>query len=134
VPTDLTRGFWEAASRRGLAVQRCSDCGLFLHPPVPVCSGCYSGDLGFEPVSGFGTIHSYTVMAEALVPGFEADVPLVVTAVELYEQEGLVVVSNLIGFEGTDVPIGAHVEVAFEGVPEGEYALPQFRLRDGQTA
>jgi uncharacterized OB-fold protein len=134
VPTDLTRGFWEAAARRVLAIQRCRDCAQWFHPPVPVCCRCHSEDLDFDAVSGLGTIHSYTVMAEALVPGFETDVPLVVAVVELYEQDGLVLVSNLIGFEGTDVPVGAHVEVAFEEPQDGEFMLPQFRLRDGAAA
>jgi uncharacterized OB-fold protein len=134
VPTDLTRGFWEAASRRVLGIQRCRECGLWFHPPVPVCSRCHSQDLGFEPVSGLGTVYSSTVMTEALVPGFEADVPLVVAAVELYEQEGLVVVSNLIGFDGVEAPVGAHVEVTFEELPDDAYVLPQFRLRDGAAA
>lgn len=129
VPTELTNRFWEAAARRELGIQRCDGCGLWFHPPVPVCTACYSEKLRFEPVSGLGTIHTYTVMTEALVPGFEAGVPLVVVAVELDEQEGLVVVSNLAGFDGTDVPIGARAEVTFEELPDG-IVLPQFRLRD----
>ncbi|MFF3372242.1 Zn-ribbon domain-containing OB-fold protein [Streptomyces sp. NPDC002680] len=129
VPTDLTRGFWEAASRRVLGIQRCRDCGRWFHPPVPVCSRCHSQELGFEPVDGLGTVYSYTAMTEALVPGFESDVPLVVAAVELREQEGLVVVANLLGFDEGEPSIGAHVEVTFEELPGGPYLLPQFRLR-----
>lgn len=130
VPTELTSGFWEAAERRELGIQRCRDCGLRFHPPVPVCSRCYSEKLGFDPVSGLGTIYAYTVMTEALVPGFETGVPLVVVAVELDEQEGLVVVSNLVGFDGVDVPIGARVELTFEEPADGGAVLPQFRMRE----
>jgi uncharacterized OB-fold protein len=97
-----------------------------------VCARCYSEELSFDLVSGFGTIYACTVMTEALVPGFETELPLIVVAVELDEQEGLVVVSNLIGFDGTDVPIGAHVEVAFEDLPDGD-VLPQFRVRHDVT-
>lgn len=134
VPTELASGFWEAASRRMLSIQRCRNCGHRFHPPVPVCSACYSEDLGFDPVSGLGTIYSYTVMTEALVPGFEAGVPLVVVAVELDEQEGLVVVSNLIGVDGAEVPIGARVEVTFEALPGNGGLLPQFRVREEAVA
>ncbi|WP_063824959.1 Zn-ribbon domain-containing OB-fold protein [Nocardia pseudovaccinii] len=130
VPTELTRGFWDAAARRVLSIQRCRNCGQRFHPPVPVCSRCHCEKLRFDPVSGLGTIYAYTVMTEALVPGFAAGIPLVVAAVELDEQEGLVVVSNLVDFGGTEVPIGARVEVAFEELPDGGGTLPQFRFRD----
>lgn len=134
VPTALTSGFWEAAARHELAIQRCRTCGRRFHPPVPVCSRCHSEELGFDPVSGLGTIYAYTVMTEALVPGFEAGLPVVVVAVELDEQEGLVVVSNLAGGDGSDAAIGARVEVAFEQLPDGGGVLPQFRVRDGAVA
>jgi uncharacterized OB-fold protein len=130
VPSELTSGFWAAAAQHVLSVQRCRDCGLRFHPPVPVCSRCYSEDLGFDPVSGSGVVHSFTVMTEALVPGFESVLPLVVVAVELVEQEGLVLVSNLVDLDGVEVPIGARVEVVFEDLPDDGGALPQFRLRD----
>jgi uncharacterized OB-fold protein len=94
-----------------------------------VCSRCYCEELGFDRVSGLGTIYAYTVMTEALVPGFESAVPLVIVAVELDEQEGLVVVSNLIDFEGTEVPVGARAEVTFDELQD-DGVLPQFRIRD----
>jgi uncharacterized OB-fold protein len=94
-----------------------------------VCSRCYCEELGFDRVSGLGTIYAYTVMTEALVPGFESAVPLVIVAVELDEQEGLVVVSNLVDFEGTEVPVGARVEVTFDELQD-DGVLPQFRIRD----
>ncbi|WP_154677270.1 Zn-ribbon domain-containing OB-fold protein [Parafrankia discariae] len=134
VPTRLTNGFWAAAARRELGIQRCRACGRRFHPPVPVCSRCHSEDLGFEPVSGRGTIHSLTVMTEALVPGFEPALPLIVVAVELDEQEGLVVVSNLVGDHGPGARIGARVEVAFERLPDDGGLLPQFRVGEGATA
>jgi uncharacterized OB-fold protein len=67
-------------------------------------------------------------MTEPLVPGFETALPLAVIAVELNEQEGLVVVSNLVGFNGADVEIGSRVQVTFEELPDGGGTLPQFEL------
>ncbi|MGF7234233.1 MAG: Zn-ribbon domain-containing OB-fold protein [Frankia sp.] len=141
MPTELTSGFWEAASRHELAIQRCRACGRWFHPPVPLCSRCHSEKLGFDPVSGLGTIYASTSTTESLVPGFEEHLPLVVVAVELDEQEGLVVVSNLVGGNGPDVPIngpdlsiGARVEVTFEQLPDGGGVLPQFRARPGASA
>lgn len=128
VPTELTREFWDAAAAHNFRVQRCTACRRWFHPPVPVCSRCHSDQLHYETVSGRGTINSYTVMVEPLVPGFEAAVPLAVVVVELEEQEHLVVVSNLVGFHGVDVEVGAAVEVTFEDLPNGGGTLPQFRL------
>ena len=128
VSSALTSGFWEAASRHELAIQRCGACGHWFHPPVPVCSNCYSEDLHFDTLSGEGTIYSFTVMTEDLVPGFESALPLTVVAVELDEQDGLVVVSNLMGVEPSEVRIGDRVRVTFEDLPDDEGSLPQFQL------
>jgi hypothetical protein len=81
--------------RRG--AQRASQLALLalgpaFPPPVPVRSRCYCEELAFVPVSGRGTIYSFTVMTDALVSGFEAVVPLTVIAVELEGQDGLIVV------------------------------------------
>jgi uncharacterized OB-fold protein len=126
IPSPLTEGFWAAASRHELAIQRCRGCKRWFHPPVPVCSRCHSEELDFEQAGGRGTIYAYTVMNDELVPGFESVVPLAVVVVELDEQEGLMVVSNLIGTEVSELRIGDRVQVTFEELPDGG-ALPQFR-------
>lgn len=130
VPTRLTAGFWEATARGELAIQRCGCCGLWFHPPVPVCSRCHGAELGFEPVSGSGTIYSCTVMTAGLDPRFEDAAPLLIVAVELDEQEGLVVVSNLTNASQAQARIGDRCEAVFEELPDGG-VLPQFRLSPG---
>ena len=130
IPSPLTEGFWEAASRHELAIQRCCRCRLWFHPPVPICSRCHCGELAFEQVSGRGTIYTYTVMHDDLVPGFESAMPLPIIAVELEEQADLVVVSNLVDARERTATIGELVEVTFEDLPDGG-ALPQFRPSDG---
>lgn len=127
LPTALTAGFWDAAARCELAIQRCGSCGLWSHPPVPVCPRCYGTALGFEPVSGSGTVYSYTVMMAGLDARFEEAAPLLVVAVELDEQDGLVVVSNLTNADHRQVQIGDRCEAVFEPLPDGA-VLPQFRL------
>ena len=72
---DLTRPFWEAAREHRLVIQRCQDCRHFNHPPRPVCTACHGAALAFEPVSGRGTIYSFSVMYQPNVAGFGDELP-----------------------------------------------------------
>jgi uncharacterized OB-fold protein len=124
-PSDLTQGFWDAAKDGRLAVQRCSSCGYYNHPPKPLCDRCLSPDLGFEDGSGNGTVWSYTVMHQKSVAGFEESVPYVTALVELDEQPMLLLVTNLPGVPPDSIRIGDRVHVTFEMLND-DIALPQF--------
>ena len=124
MPDDLTRPFWDAARERRLEIQRCSACGYYNHPPRPLCDACGSEDLAFEPVSGRGTVYSYTVMRQRNVKGFEDDVPYVNVIVELDEQPMLFMITYMPGSESDGVRIGQRVQVVYEE-REG-VVLPQF--------
>ncbi len=124
---DLSRPFWEAAKQHQLVVQRCRDCGCWNHPPRPACDACLSQKLAFEPVSGRGTIYSFTVMHQPSVAGFEEDLPYINILVELEEQPLLFMVSYVPFSERDRVGIGRRVVVCFEEV-SSEVTLPQFRL------
>jgi hypothetical protein len=124
---DLTRPFWEAAQQHQLVVQRCRACGYFNHPPRLVCDTCQSQQLAFEPVSGKGSIYSFSVMHQQNIAGFEEQVPYLNILVELDEQPRLFMVANLPGSERESIKIGRRVEVYFEKIDE-EISLPQFRV------
>ena len=128
--TDLTRPFWDAARQGTLAIQRCRDCAYFNHPPRAACDRCLSDALAFDPVSGLGTIWSFTVNHQKSVAGFEASVPYLTALVELDEQPMLLLVTNLPGASATSAHIGQRVSVAFEplGHREDGLVLPQFVL------
>jgi hypothetical protein len=123
----LSRPFWEAAKNQQLVIQHCQDCGYFNHPPRPACDACQSQQLAFEPVSGRGTIYSFSVMHQPNIAGFEHEIPYVNIFVELDEQPLLFLVSYLPGSEREKVRIGGRVEVYFEKV-DADITLPQFRL------
>ncbi len=128
-PDARTAGFWEAAARHELAVQRCTNCGWLSYPPDVVCSNCLDLERSFrwEPVSGRGTLRSWTVVRTAFLPGFAPYVPYVVAAVELEEQAGLRIVARLIG--GPDAPLayGAAIQTQFDDAAPG-VAIPVFTL------
>ena len=63
-------------------------------------------------MSGDATLHTYTVNHQAWIPGF--DPPYLVAIVELPEQEGLRLTTNLVNVDVDDVRIGMPVRVTFE--------------------
>ncbi len=125
-PDEITQPFWEAAKERRLVVQRCITCNYYNHPPRTVCDACLSQELRFEPVSGRGRIHTFTVMHQRDVPGFESEAPFINIVVELEEQPMLLMVSNLAISERERVHIGAPVMVEFED--RDCVIVPQFRI------
>jgi uncharacterized OB-fold protein len=74
-------------------------------------------------VSGRGTVFSYCVMHLPLVAGFEP--PYVVADIELAEQSGLRITTNILNCPLGDIRIGMPVTVTFEDREPG-VALPQF--------
>jgi uncharacterized OB-fold protein len=127
VPDDLTRPFWEGAKERRLVVQRCGACGYYNHPPRNVCDACLSQELRYEAVSGLGRIHTFTVMHQRDVPGFESEAPFINIVVELNEQPMLLMVSNLPISDGDRIRIDAAVKVDFEDRGNG-VIVPLFRI------
>jgi len=127
IPDEITRPFWEAAKEQRLVIQRCATCSYYNHPPRNVCDACLSPELRFEPVSGRGRIHTFTVMHQRDVPGFESEAPFISIVVELEEQPMLLMVSNLPISERERVRIGLPVTVDFED-RGGSVIVPQFRI------
>jgi uncharacterized protein len=74
-------------------------------------------------MSGRGTVFSYCVMHLPLVAGFVP--PYLVVEVELEEQRGLRVTTNILNCPIDGVRIGMAVKVTFED-REGGFSLPQF--------
>lgn len=129
VPDDRSAGFWEAAARHELVMQRCTACGKLAYPPVSVCLRCHSTDQAFryDPVSGTGKVRTWTVMRQAFLPGFRGDVPYVVAEIELDDQEDLRMVAQVVGAKDTDMRIGTRVTVVFDDVADG-VAVPHFTV------
>jgi uncharacterized OB-fold protein len=121
VVTDDSQTFWEAASDHRLVAQRCSACGRFRHPPRPMCPECHSIDDDTVELSGTGTVYSYAILHHPQHPAFSY--PVVAVLVDL--DEGVRIVSNLVGVGPGDVAIGMRVRVTFEAT-EHDMAVPVF--------
>src|SRR3954468_3315097 len=122
--------FWLAARDGRLDIQACSACGVFRHPPRPVCAQCGSTECEWRTVSGRGEVWSYTTIHPPTLPAFADRVPYVALVVRL--DEGPFLVSTLARASAEAPPIGAPVEVEFERVDD-ELTLPLFRLSDAAT-
>jgi uncharacterized protein len=114
--------FFAGARDGRLLIQRCGGCGALQHPPTPVCPACGSFDRGVVEASGRGRVHSFVVNHHPQVPGFTY--PLVVAVVDL--EEGVRLITNVVGVDPADVRIGMAVEVELVPVDD-ELTLPMFR-------
>jgi uncharacterized protein len=104
--------FWVAGADGELRIMRCQSCRYWIHPPSEICPNCLGRQLAPEAVSGDGTLFSFAVNHQ--VADTRVEVPYVVALVELPEQEGLRLVSNLVNCEIADATVGMPVRVQFE--------------------
>jgi uncharacterized OB-fold protein len=121
--TPEMKPFFDAAKRRQLVVQRCTQCGTYRFPAREICSNCLSRAAEWVPVSGEGEVFSYNIMHQVYHPGFADEVPYAVVVIKL--KEGAKMNSNLVGVEPHDIKIGMPVRVVFEDISE-EVTLPKF--------
>ena len=122
-----TKAFWEACREGRLAMLRCQACRWIIHPPRPVCSRCRSRDVAQEDLSGRATVVTYTINHQRWMPGLE--VPYVIGVVELAEQRGLRLTTNLVNVAPEAVTIGMPVRVLFRKMTD-EISLPIFEPDD----
>lgn len=131
-PDDVSAFYWRGAAEGTLLVQRCAACGFLSHPPDVACTRCGALVLDPTPMSGLGTVYSFTIVRQAFDPAFLSEIPYAVALVELDEQPGLVVLANIVGIAPDAVEIGMRVEVTFED--RGDHTVPQFRPSDHAAA
>jgi uncharacterized protein len=105
------RAFWTGGADGRLHIAHCDRCESWVHPPSPSCPDC-DGELVPRPVSGFGTVFTYTVNVHRFNPSVPT--PYVIAIVELIEQADLRVATNIVDCEADSVTIGMPVEVRFE--------------------
>ena len=118
------KGFWDAIREHKLVFQKCSECGLIVHRPRPMCPQCLSTEREWAPSEGKGRIYTYVefVYQNASYPGIK--VPYMVGVAEMLE--GVRMISNVIDASAEEIYVGMPVEVVFKDVAE-DLTLPMFR-------
>ena len=122
--SELTQPYWDAARRGELLVQQCGECDQRPFPPRAHCPDCGSVDLQWRPVSGRGTVYTFTIARRPPHPVFADHCPMAIAVVEL--EEGPRMISNILGCDPAAVEIGMAVEVSFEELDDSDVALPVF--------
>lgn len=121
------RAFWEGAANGKLLVQRCNDCKRYQHYARPFCIACGGRNVEMVESSGRGLVHSFTIVHRS--PYDDLPAPYVVALVKL--DEGVTLLSNVVGCEPASVACDMPVQVSFVPLRDG-IALPMFEPR-GKT-
>jgi uncharacterized OB-fold protein len=124
--TPANRPFWTGGAEGELRFQRCTDCGCYVHPPSPRCPRCLGKALRPEAVSGRGHVLTFTWNHKEWIPG--QAVPYAIAIVELVEQQGLRLMTEIVRCTPEQLRIGLPVRVVFEA--QGEVHVPLFEPAD----
>ena len=112
-----TQAFWDAAAKGKLLIKACKDCGKKHYYPRSNCPYCLSAKTEWVESKGSGTVYTYSVMRRAPVPYALAYVAL---------DEGVTMMTNLVGIDLDKIKIGQKVKVVFKP-SDGGPPVPMFQ-------
>jgi uncharacterized OB-fold protein len=115
--------FFDSCMKHAMELQQCDDCGAYRYYPGPVCPKCGSPRFAWKPVSGRGTVYSFTWVHRP-APGFEDKVPYAYGLVQLVE--GPVMPTDIVECSESQLAIDLPVEVVYEDVTD-DISLPLFK-------
>jgi uncharacterized OB-fold protein len=127
--SEVTEPFWEATRSRRLLVQWCVACDKPIWYPRAVCPGCLGDELEWRPSAGTGRVHAVTVEYRPQDPRLADRAPYAVALIDL--DEGVRVLSNVVGADPVAVDVDALVAVDWEPLSDGRH-LPVFVLAPGE--
>ena len=123
---EWNRPFFAGGREGRLLLQRCRACRQLIYYPRIVCPYCLWNEYDWVPLSGRGTVYSFSVVWRPKHPAFDAEVPIVLAAIDL--EEGVQIVSSLRGVNHDDAAIDMAVRVVFEQLSDDVF-LPRFEAR-----
>lgn len=103
-----------------LTLQRCTECGYVANFPRVGCPRCLGTLEDFE-AAGTGEVTTFSII-HRWVERFDEHLPIVLAVIRL--EEGVEVMSSLVGDDRLDVEVGSRVAIA-DG---GWSTKPQFEL------
>ncbi len=121
--TEISEPFWEATRDKTLLLQWCTSCETPIFYPRAVCPGCLGSELVWRPASGRGTVYAATVEHRPQNPLMADRAPYTVALIEL--EEGVRMLSNVVGCPPDTVTVGMSVSVTWEALTDGRH-LPLF--------
>jgi hypothetical protein len=128
-PTPTTKPYWDALRDEHIELQRCDECGGWVHYPRVRCSTCLSPWLSWHRVPGRGQVYTFSIARQPTAPHFSDEVPQIITIVEL--PEGVRISTTMVDVDPADVKIGMPVEPVFE---HGDDGITLLRFRPATDA
>ena len=119
-----TKPFWDFCKQHELRVHKCLNCGKLHYPVSPICPHCLGMDYEWAKLSGKGEVYSFIVVRRRYHPAFASDIPYAVAII--LTEEGIHLLSNVVGVTPDAISIGMPVEVFFDDV-DPEFSLPKFK-------
>lgn len=110
--SERNRHFWQSGERGELCFLYCDECAHYVHPPQPLCPGCLGKALAPRAVSGRARVLTFTLNHQPWVPS--PDHPYCIAIVEIDEQPGLRLMTNIVNCPAEEVSIDMPVRVLFE--------------------
>lgn len=116
--------FWEATRSGLLQAKQCGACHALHYYPRMHCPFCGSGDVSWRPLSGRGTIHSYSIVERSPRPMAPAIIET---------EEGLRLNSVIVDADVNALAIGDAVTTYFLAAPDGQQ-VPAFTTPVAEAA
>jgi len=113
--------FWDATRDQRLVLPWCLDCGAPHWFPRDACPFCLRDQIEWREASGHGVVYAVSVMPKPAMPTLADRVPYVVALVDL--DEGVRVMTNVIGTEPALVTVGLEVSASWEPLSDGRHLV-----------
>jgi uncharacterized OB-fold protein len=130
VPDQDTEPYLSAALEGRLVVQRCDSCAEHQLYGRAICKYC-GGDLTWVDASGRANVASWTVIRQNHSRPWRDMLPYVVALVDL--EEGVRLMTNIVGCDPDAVFIGMPVVVRFENISD-QAAIALFEPASGDQS
>jgi uncharacterized OB-fold protein len=111
-------GFWASLRSGKLSFPRCLACSKFHWYPMKHCPHCLSTRIAWEPISGSGTLYSWTVVRRAFSADFEEAVPYVVGLIDFPEASGVRLITDVVEADPSKLRIGMAMVPVFRDANE----------------
>lgn len=120
--------FFGGLLARRLLVNRCDDCGLWHHPPRPVCPSCWSPAVLPTEIEGTGVVALVTLLRQGPPqPGVDYSEGHPLVAIELDEQPGLRISGTIVGTAPDQIAVGDRVQMVWRDI-DGRPPRPEFEV------
>lgn len=120
-----TEPFWAGTAKHVLLLPRCTACRTVRVPGAGICWSCRHVGAEWQEIEPRGRVFTFTVVRHAVVADVRAQVPYVVSVVELDAVPGVRLIGNLWRVRLDEVRIGQPVEIVWDDVADG-VTIPRF--------